>query len=364
MTSSLVYGSLFGLMGLGLTLTYLTTKVPNFAYGSFVGIGIYTAYSLLKIQRINPYYATFVSFALAALSSVAMYLLVLRPLARRGSNIVSLMIATFGVDIAFVGIFGIYTDYITDKYSLGDAKSFYPLQADFSIFGTQGVVFVSPLVLLLFTTCLYLLLKKTKFGTAMRAAVENPSLAKILGVNVEAVYVFSWFLAGGLAGVSGTLYALRFSGGTNTGSDLIVEIFASSVLGGLSSLFGAVFGGLIIGASEVMLTNYFAQGFGFLGTLTLSLIILVAGFGLVTRKQARRKLFGTVMLAVGAYLIVDLLVGFTFVPVASQLVSGFGPDAIAYQKGIPLMIMVVTLLLLPRGISSVEWKQIIKRRRN
>jgi branched-chain amino acid transport system permease protein len=362
-TSSVVYASLFGLMALGLTLTYITTKVPNFAYGSFVGIGIYTAYSLFRIQKITPYYGSFAAFVLAGLSSLIMYLIVLRPLARRGVGLVSLMIATFAIDIALTGIFGIYTDYITNRYKLGDAKSFYPLQADFSMLGVSGVVIISPLTLAIISISLYLLLKKTKFGTAMRATVENPSLAKILGVNVDAVYMFSWIIAGGLAGIAGSLYTLWLPGGVSSGSDLIVEIFAASILGGISSIFGAVFGGLIIGASEISLTNYLAQGFGFLGALVISLLIFIAGLALLMRKRLRVRLFGMAVFIIGALLTADILLGIQSFPLAEQLISGFGPDVIPYQKGIPLMIMVITLLLLPRGLSSIEWGRIIRRRR-
>src|SRR5437899_7793182 len=79
---TIVYASLFGLMAIGLTLTYLTTKVPNFAYGSFVTIGIYTSFTLFRINHVNPYLSTPIAFALVASSSVAMYLGVLRILAR------------------------------------------------------------------------------------------------------------------------------------------------------------------------------------------------------------------------------------------------------------------------------------------
>ncbi|MBI3023549.1 MAG: hypothetical protein HYY68_07485 [Thaumarchaeota archaeon] len=78
--SAVIFGSLFALMAIGLTLTYLTTKVPNFAYGSFVAIGIYTAYTLFKLNAISPYYTAVVSFVIAGLASAVMYLLVLKPL--------------------------------------------------------------------------------------------------------------------------------------------------------------------------------------------------------------------------------------------------------------------------------------------
>jgi branched-chain amino acid transport system permease protein len=295
-TSSIVYASLFGLMAIGLTLTYLTTKVPNFAYGSFVTIGIYTSFSLYRLYGLNPYVSAPVSFFLGALSSVAMYLVVLRPLARKGSSLVALMIATFAVDIAFLGIFGIYSDYLTLRYLIIDSKYFFQLRNDFNMFGLPGLFFVAPVSLVLITVTLFILLTKTKFGVAMRASVENPSLARVMGINVEKVYVFAWFLAGGFAAMSGSYYILWLPGGTAAGSNLIVEIFASSVLGGLASIYGAVLGGLIIGASEILLT-----------TLGESL---------------------------------------------------FGSWVAIYQKGVPLVIMIVTLLVLPHGLVSVEWREV------
>ncbi len=294
-TSSIVYASLFGLMAIGLTLTYLTTKVPNFAYGSFVTIGIYTSFALYRLQGVSPYFSSPVAFALGGLSSVIMYLAILRVLTRRGSPLVALMISTLAIDIAFIGIFGIYSDYLTSRYGIIDSKNFYPLTSDFALFGLPGLLYVAPISIALITAFLFLLLTKTKFGVAMRASVENPSLARVLGINVEKVYVFAWFLAGGFAAMSGSYYDLWLSGGTTAGSNLIVEIFASSVLGGLASIYGAVLGGLIIGASEILLTT---------GGIDL-----------------------------------------------------FGSGVSIYQKGIPLVIMVVTLLVLPQGLVSLAWRQ-------
>ena len=176
-------------MAIGLTLTYLTTKVPNFAYGSFVTIGLYTAYTMWKINGLNPYYSSFVAFLLAGLSSVVMYVLVLRPLAKRGSSLVSLMMATFGVDIGFIGIFGIYTDYLRVRYTLNDTKQFFQLLADFDLGGVPGIVYVAPVALAVITVALYLLLTRTKFGVAMRASVENPPLARVLGLAENRVRV-------------------------------------------------------------------------------------------------------------------------------------------------------------------------------
>ena len=293
--NSIIYASLFGLMALGLTLTYLTTKVPNFAYGSFVTVGMYVSYTLSTIHRLGVYWSVPLSFLIGGGVSITMYLLVLRTLARRGSSLVSLMIATLAVDIAFLGFFGMYTDYLTARYKLVTAKVVYQFP-DLNLFGLPALLFIAPASLALISTGLFILLTRTRFGISMRASVENPSLAKILGVNVERVYVFAWFIAGGFAAVSGSYYILWLAGGVSAGSGLIVEIFGASVLGGLASIYGAVLGGLIVGASEVLLTTGFEQ-----------------------------------------------LLGQWF---------------LLYQKGVPLIIMIVALLFLPEGLTSVRWRDL------
>ena len=131
----------------------------------------------------------------------------------------------------------------------------------------------------------------------MRASVENPGLARVLGIDVERAYVFAWFLAGGFGATAGSFSVLWLQGGTTFGSGLIVEIFAASVLGGLASVYGAALGGLIIGATEILLTQ--------------------AG------------------------------------------IAVFGSWISIYQKGFPLLIMVITLLLFPRGLVSINWHRII-----
>ena len=279
-------------MAIGLTLTYITTKVPNFAYGSFVTIGLYTTYTMNRLVSFTPYMSAPISFVAGGLISIVMYLGILRPLSRRGSSLVSLMIATLAIDIGFIGVFGIYADYLRYGLNLTDSLGFYQIVADFSLLGEQGLLFVAPVSLMLITIGLFVLLTRTKFGVAMRAAVENPSLARVLGIDVEKVYVFAWFLAGGFAAMSGSYYTL-YAGptGVATGSGLIVEIFAASILGGLSSIYGATLGGLIIGAGENLLTG---------GGITL-----------------------------------------------------LGEWVLAYQKGIPLLIMIVTLLVIPRGLASL-----------
>lgn len=303
---AIIFGSIFGLMATGLTMTYLTTKVPNFSYGSVVAFGIYVSFAFNRADGINPYYSIPYAFVVGSVSSLAVYLLVLRPLMRRGSSLVALMIATLAVDSIFTGIINVFTTYMKTKYlaqtSIAgyDPGKFPRLPGDFTFLGNPGLLITAPVALAITTVALYLLLTKTRFGTAMRASIENPSLAKTLGINVERVYIIAWIVAGGLAGMAGPFYALHFGSSADVGSNFIVAIFAASVLGGLSSIYGAVIGGVVVGSSQ----------------------ILIATWG------------------------------------SSLLGSWFG----AYQAGIPLIVMVVTLLFLPHGVVSINWRRLFGRR--
>jgi branched-chain amino acid transport system permease protein len=297
MADALVYGSLFALMSIGLTLTYMTTRVPNFAQGSFVTVGAYLAFSMYHFRGVPPYGSLPFSFLLVGGVATAMYKLILKPLSARGSSLISLMIATLAIDIGFVGIFGIYSDLLSNVYRVYDSKFFLLSNTDFTILGTSALIFIAPLSLALITVFLWLGLTQTKFGIAMRATVENPNLAGILGINVERVYTVSWFLAGGLAGLAGSLVVLWLPGSAHIGSDFIVDIFAASILGGLFSVYGAVVGGLLVGSGEILLTVY------------------------------------------GARLL--------------------GSWVSEWQPAMPMLIMVASLIIVPRGITSVNWRRLV-----
>ena len=358
--SALVYACLFAMMAMGLTLTYMTTKVPNFAFGDFVTLGIYSSYTLVKVFKLNPYLGSAAGFGVGAVVSAAMYLLVLRPLTRRGSSLVSLMIATFGVDIGFVGIFEIYTNYL--QYDLGhiDAPNFYSLP-DFGLWGYAGVDFIAPLSVAAIVFGVYLLLTRTKFGVAMRAAVENPPLARVMGINVDMVGTVSWMLAGGFAGYAGGLLTLQLPAGTFTGSNLIVEIFSSSVLGGLTSIFGACVGGLIIGGSEILGTLGLGLGFGTAGAIIIAAIFLLGGIALIRRPRFRVKVAGGVFAAFGLWILADMAAGFPVDFVSYELVNGFGPNVTPFQQAIPLLIMVMTLMVIPQGLFSINVRRLLGR---
>jgi branched-chain amino acid transport system permease protein len=315
LTNGILYGCLYSLLCVGLTLTYMTTKVPNFAHADFAVFAIFAAATTVGLGNLRSSYMTIpVGFLVGGGVAVTMYLLVLKPLTKRGANIVTLMIATLGVDIiltAFLGSF--FLDFIGTTYArvLAD-RGYYLFQLNQlpdpgSIFGLKPIYIVAPITLVITTVALGYLLSRTKFGVAMRAAIENPNLARVVGINVDRVYLISWFIAGSLAGVGGVLYAIGVPSPTNTSTLIIVNIFAGSVLGGLGSIYGGIIGGFLIGFTEI-----------YLSSVLINFADSVWGY-------AAGSAVGT------------------------------------FQPGIPLAIMIIALLVIPKGLTSVDWKRLLKR---
>jgi len=297
---ALVYANLLVLLSLGLTLTYITTGVPNFAQGSFAIVGSYAALTLLRLFNIHPYLSIPVVFIVGAILGILVYLLVLKPLIKREASIVILMIATLALDLILLGILGAYSGFL-ERLTHTSAAKFIFTHLDFEIYSFSAVLFVSFLVIFTLIGSLFILLYKTKFGIALRAAMENPDLAEIMGVNVEYTRIFSWMLSGALAAVSGCLLPFRQEIVPGTGPIIIVSIFAASIVGGLGNIYGALLGGYIIGISESLVTYY------------LSRI--------------------------------------------------FGAGVLVYGKAFSLLVLIVTLLLAPKGLVSINWSKILKIRR-
>ena len=107
---AVVYSNLLVLLGIGLTITYITTGIPNFAQGSMAVFGSYVSLTLWLVLGLHPYYSLLISFIFGGAIGVGIYLLVIRPLIRKEATVVTLMIATLAVDMILIGILGAYSE--------------------------------------------------------------------------------------------------------------------------------------------------------------------------------------------------------------------------------------------------------------
>lgn len=247
--NSAVYSIILGLSSFALTLTYITTKVPNFTYGIFLLLGTYITFTLGAVISVNPYYSIPLSFLLGAVVGLGQYLGIMRPLLKRKSNIITQMVVTFSFSIFMYGILNAYASYLTTAYKV-QSRDVTLSYLDFSVYNIKGDLLVSTILGIVTIFGFYILLFKTKLGISIRATVENAALSETLGVNTELVYAISWALSGGVASAAGSLYPLQFVFSPYLAYSVLLSIFAGSVLGGLNSLYGGFIGGFIEGIIE------------------------------------------------------------------------------------------------------------------
>jgi len=224
------------------------------AHGSMVTIGAFITLIAGEIWKISVYSTLCLSFIISAIVSLIFYYTLVKPLIRKGASDLMLFVLTFAFNFILMGFINIWADYLTNVYKLS-ARLFFLRTLDVKILGLSGITVIAPLLTAAIIIILHLFLTKTKFGTAMRATIENPALAGTVGVNVNLVYSVSWFLAGGLAGIAGGLLPLWILYTPYTGEILLLSVFAASMVGGTGSIYGAILGGIITGTAEIWGTN-------------------------------------------------------------------------------------------------------------
>lgn len=243
------YSSLLALSSLGLALCIITTRVSNFAHANYIVIGAYTALTAGVLLNVHTYLALPLAALLGGLAALISYVAVFEPL--RNHGLVTLMIASMALDIITRALLNIFADYLQNSIGVfSRGFIFRDVTVKLAGYDIEGY----PVMVLLTTsttfTLLYLLLYRSRIGVMMRAVAENAELAETLGISVKRVLAFSWFLAGALAGLAGAMMPYRFVVNPDTGTFILLTLFAAVTLGGLQSLLGSIVGAFIIGFSE------------------------------------------------------------------------------------------------------------------
>ncbi len=267
--NGLFLGAIIGLGAIGLSLVYGILKFAHIGHGDFMTLGAYFALFLLSdlFPRIGltgaglgPFtfgYPLLLALPLAMLAmavvAIALDLGIYRRLRRRGVNPVVLAMASLGVAIALRGVVQIFWGGGTEQYPRV-SKLFYRLPMDVRI--PPDNLFVGGLTVVL-VVALYLFLTRSKMGKAMRATSDNPDLARVSGINTQHILWWTWAIGGALAATAGVLLAVSQAQLVPImGWRLLIPLFAAVILGGIGNPFGALVGGLIIGVTSEISTQW------------------------------------------------------------------------------------------------------------
>lgn len=244
----LVTASILAVASVGLTLQFGITNYINFAYGDFMTLGAYFAWTLNTAVKMNIWVAMVIAALGMGVVAVLFNRLLLAPFARRFPDLFSILIVTFALSLILLnGIQAIWGP----NFQQFNVPYESPLNlGPFLLTPTQVIIIVLSVALMVL---LQLLLTRTRLGKAMRAMSDNSSLASITGIDTGLITTITWFLTGLLAGLAGTILGLNVSSITPaTGETFLFVIFASVIFGGIGKPTGAILGAVIIGlATEI-----------------------------------------------------------------------------------------------------------------
>jgi branched-chain amino acid transport system permease protein len=276
-------GSIYALVALGLVLLYRTTNILNFAHGDMGVLATFMAFAMLNSLGL-PYGLAFCLTLLAAVViGASLYLFFIKP--AKNQSPLGLLILTLGLALVLNSVNALV--FGTDN------KVMPPLVEDRLL--RLGGAAVSQLALftglvgLVFMGALWALLQFTKLGLAMRAVAQREDVAKALGIPVRRAMIATWGASAALAAAAGLLFAPLTLLQPAMMFDPLSKGFVAAVIGGMTSLPGAVLGGYILGLTELLVGTYvsleFKASFAFLVVL---LVLLFRPHGLLGRAEVRR----------------------------------------------------------------------------
>jgi branched-chain amino acid transport system permease protein len=275
--NGILIGGVFALISIGLTLIFGVMRVINFAHGDLLMTAMYTTY-FLSLAGVDPYISILIAIPVYYIAGILLYKIFIHPVIRSSS--LTQILTTLGLAILLQNLALIFFkgDMRTTNSSLISGSTelygFYLSNTRLMAFG----------VTLVATLAVFLFLKRTWTGKAIRATTMDRHAAALMGIDFNRVYTTAFAIGIALVGIAGALLAPMFQTFPTVGSQFGNLAFIVVVLGGLGDLKGAVLGGLIIGLVDAFSAYYLTTGLKeavYFGIFILVLLIRPSGiFGL------------------------------------------------------------------------------------
>jgi branched-chain amino acid transport system permease protein len=266
----LLTGGVYALMASGLALGFGVMRVINVAQGALIILGAYLSYTLYSSLGIDPFIGLLVLTPAMFVLGVVLQIVFLRPLREEEREELSILV-TWAIALGIEGILSIayQTTYRSTITSYAD-RSWTVLGYYISVARTYA--FVASIVVLVL---LFAILRFTKLGRAVRATVQNPTAARLLGVETRLVSALGFGLSVATASAAGAVYGIVFPFNPGSHYDLISRLLTIIVLGGLGSLGGAVIAALGMGLAESLFSAEFSPTWASFTFFVVLIVMLV-----------------------------------------------------------------------------------------
>ena len=267
--NGLLLGGLYGLMALGMALVWGVLNIVNLAHGAFVMLGGYCVYFIFTGLGIDPFAALPVAFVVMFAFGYLLQRYVLNLIVRSAQ--LNTLLITFGLDVVLT--------YLAQLAFTADFRTINPSYA-----GANVTIFDLTLPLLRFAAfvaaillaaLLWVMLRRTRLGRAIRATAQNLTAARLYGVDPARLYALTFGLGAALAGAAGGLYGMVSQVTPYIGATLTAKSFVITIMGGLENPFGIVLGGIVIGIIEALASIYIGPTFTDAISFGLLVVILI-----------------------------------------------------------------------------------------
>jgi branched-chain amino acid transport system permease protein len=281
--SGIAVGSSYALMGIAMVIIYRASEVPNFAQGEMALVTSYFTFMLLD-QYGFPYH---VAFPAALLFSVLLGFFLEFAILRRAKepNILGMIIITIGIEMLLMGL-------VSWKFGADPQTMSFPISPYDSI--ALGEVFVSGLevltlvVALIIMVILFFFFRFSKLGVAMKATQQNNTAARIMGIRTNRILMVTWGISSIVGCVAGLLISPIIMSPFMMW-DPLLKGFAAAVLGGMTSLPGAVFGAYMLGIIENLFGGYVSIEFkSAVAFVVIVLVLCIKPSGLFARHYVKK----------------------------------------------------------------------------
>ncbi len=276
-------GSIYALVALSVVLLYRTSKVLNFGQGEFSLFGCFLAFTLTSRFGFPLWLAFLLGLLASALVAGGFYAFLMRR--AKAQDPMGLLILTLGFGLfansALSLLFGVDNKQMPGFVDVIDTWTL----AGFTVSKNSILIAAMGFVMML---ALYVFVQKSKIGLAMRAVSQNPEVAKALGIPVNTVLISSWAAAAILGTVAALLLTPAITLNPNAMLDPLNKAFAAAVIGGMTSLPGAVLGGYLLGIIESYVGNFVPQFKLALAFVLVIVVLVVRPHGLLGEKETRR----------------------------------------------------------------------------
>ncbi|MEZ0308434.1 MAG: branched-chain amino acid ABC transporter permease [Ramlibacter sp.] len=254
LASGLITGGIYALVALGLNLQYGLMRILNIAHGEFLMLGAYLTWMAQTSLGLSPLAMVPLSFGVLMLLGIAIHWLCFRRLTDTSPNLD--IFEARGLMVAFGLMFLVQNfvnwvwggdlrgyDYLTDPVKFGDAQ----------FAGNKLLVFALALA---FAGALIVLLRQTLLGKGVRALMQSPTGAQLVGINTAVLHPLMFGVGLGLSGVAGCLLSMAYTISPSMGEPYTVTALIVITLGGFGSMGGALAGGLLLGVVEAIGMHY------------------------------------------------------------------------------------------------------------